>query len=541
MVARNGVVATSQWLAADAGLQMLKDGGTAADAAVAAAAMLAVVEPDSHGLGGDTFVLYYSREDRQLYGLNASGWAPRAWTPDYFAELGYDDETGMPNEGVNATTVPGAVDGWAKLLERFGNVGFQETFDPAVRVAEEGFGITERIHADWIDAADTVRGDDYAESTYLVDGEAPDLYSIFRIPDMANALRVLQEQGRDAFYEGDIADAIIRTVRRNGGVMTHADLSSFEAEWVDPISTSYRGYDVHQIPPNTQGFAALEMLNILEACPSELGLDLAELGPRSPQFWHLLLEAKKLAYNDLYAYNADPRFETVPLDRLLSKEYGAELCREIDPDRATEPRVHAEVDSGTIYLTAADRWGNMASFISSVYSAFGSGVAVPNYGFTLQNRGGLFSLERDHPNVVAPRKRPFQTIIPAFVMKDDEPVLSFGNMGGSMQPQGQVQELVNIIDLGMNVQAAGDAARFRHDQTSNIAEIESNLYELVGAELEDTGHDLKRTDGTPMGGYQAIMFVPDPNAPDDDGPDSPVAGVYRAGSDHRKDGGAVGW
>ncbi len=541
VVARNGVVATGQWIAADAGLQMLKNGGTAADAAVATAAMLAVVEPDSHGVGGDTFVLYYSSEQRQLYGLNASGWAPSAWTPEYFAELGYDDETGMPNEGVNSTTVPGAVDGWATLLARFGAMGFEETFEPAVRAAEQGFGITERIHADWVDAADTVRDDDYAASTYLVDGQAPALYSIFRNPDMARALRVLQAKGRDAFYEGEIADAIVRTVRRNGAAMTYEDLASFQAEWVDPISTNYHGYDVYQIPPNTQGFAALEMLNILEACQPELGIDLAELGPQSPQFWHLLLEAKKLAYSDLYTYNADPRFETVPLERLLSKQYAAELCQEIDPEHATEPRVRAEVDSGTIYLTAADRWGNMASFISSVYSPFGSGVAVPDYGFTLQNRGGLFSLERDHPNVVAPHKRPFQTIIPAFVMKDGVPVLSFGNMGGSMQPQGQVQELVNIIDLGMNVQAAGDAARFRHDQDSNVAEIESNLYELVGTELEEMGHELERTDGTPMGGYQAIMFEPDPDAQHEDEPDGPVAGVYRAGSDHRKDGGAVGW
>lgn len=538
VVARNGVVATSQWIAADAGLDILKQGGTAADAAVAAAAMLAVVEPDSHGLGGDTFVLYYSAEERRLHGLNASGWSPRSWTPEYFADLGYDDKTGMPVYGVNATTVPGAVDGWAQLLERFGAMDFRRTMAAAVRAAEDGFGLTERIQADWVAAADTVRKDEYAAATYLVDGEAPAPYSIFRNPDMGRALRLLQDEGRDAFYEGDIAEAIVRTINDNGGSAEAADLADFRSEWVEPLTTSYHGYDVYEIPPNAQGFATLEMLNILEACPTELGLDLAELGPRSPTYWHLLLEAKKLAYSDLYAYNADPRFARVPLDRLLSKKYAARLCRRIDPDRAAKPRVRGGTEAGTIYLTAADRWGNMASFISSVYEAFGSGVGVPDYGFTLQNRGALFSLERDHPNVVEPRKRPFHTIIPAFVMKDGEPVLSFGNMGGSMQPQAQAQELVDIIDLGMNPQAAGDAARFRHDQTTNVTEMESNLYELVGKRLNDMGHDVQSSTGDPMGGYQAIMFTPD-DVPTN--PDGPVAGVYRAGSDHRKDGGAVGW
>ncbi|WP_461143518.1 gamma-glutamyltransferase [Salinifilum aidingensis] len=544
LVARHGVVATSQWSAAQAGVQILRDGGTAADAAVAAAAMLAVVEPESHGLGGDTFVLYYSAEQQKLFGLNASGWAPSAWTPDYFARLGHDARTGMPTAGVNTVTVPGAVDGWHRLLGRFGQLSFRETLEPAARAAEEGFGITERIHSQWVDAVDRVRADPDASAAYLVDGRAPELYSIFRNPDMATALRTLQRRGRDAFYRGEIAEAMVDKIRRGGGRMSAADLAEFESEWVDPISVHYRGYEIHQMTPNTQGFATLEMLAILQACGSEHGFDPAALGSRSPDFWHFLIEAKKLAYSDLHAYTGDPRFVDVPLDRLLSKEHARELARRIDPHRAAEPVVRATPDGGTIYL-AADRWGNMVSFISSVYEHFGSGIGVPDYGFTLQNRGALFSLDGDHPNVVAPRKRPFHTIIPAFVTRDGAPVLAFGNMGGAMQPQGQVQELVNLFDLGMNVQAAGDAARFRHDQDENTVKLESNLADVVGGGLTDKGHHVESSSGEPMGGYQAVLFEPHPDEASSPrlgiADEQPVAGVYRAGSDHRKDGGAAGW
>jgi gamma-glutamyltranspeptidase / glutathione hydrolase len=526
VLARRGMVATSQALATQAGLRILQQGGNAADAAVAAAAELALVEPESTHLGADMFALYYSARDRRLYGLNASGWAPEAWTPEYFAAKGFDAETGMPTRGPDTVTVPGAVDGWDRLLDRFGRMSFRQVLEPAARDAEEGFPVSERVHSDWRDTVSKLRRDPDSAETFLVGGEAPELYSVFRNPDLARTLRTLQKRGRDAFYEGDIARAIVRKLESLGGSMTYDDLRDFRSEWVKPISTSYHGYDVFQMPPNTQGFAVLEMLNILEACVPRLGFDLSALGPRSPQFWHLLVEAKKLAFADLEAHNGDPRFTDVPLDRLLSKEYAASLCERIDPERASTPVVTTDVEGGTVYLATADRWGNMASFIYSIYNSFGSGITVPGHGFVLHDRAALFSLDPASPNIVAPRKRPFHTIIPGFVMKDGEPVLAFGSMGGSVQPQAQVTELVNLIDLGMNVQAAGDAARFRHDQGPNILRLESQLYDLVGPQLEAMGHVVRQTDGGLVGGYQAIHH--------DDG-------VYRAGSDLRKDGAAAGW
>jgi gamma-glutamyltranspeptidase/glutathione hydrolase len=525
VLARRGMVATSQALASQAGLRILQQGGNAADAAVATAAELALVEPESTHLGADMFALYYSARDRKLYGLNASGWAPEAWTREYFTGRGLEE---MPTRGPDTVSVPGAVDGWHRLLQRFGTMSFREVLEPAVRDAEQGFAITERVHSDWRDTVSKLRQDPDSAETFLVDGEAPELYSVFRNPDLARTLRTLQRRGRDAFYEGDIARAIVRKLRDLGGSMTYDDLRDFRSEWVKPISTNYHGYDVFQIPPNTQGFATLEILNILETCVPRLGFDLAALGPRSPQFWHLLVEAKKLAYVDLEAYNGDPRFTDVEreLERLLSKDYAASLCERIDPDRASTPTVTADIEGGTVYLAAADRWGNMVSFIYSIYNSFGSGITVPGHGFVLHDRAALFSLDPDSPNVVAPRKRPFHTIIPAFVMKDGEPVLAFGSMGGSVQPQAQVSELVNMIDLGMNVQAAGDAARFRHDQEPNVLRLESQLYDLVGEPLAAMGHVVRRTDGGLVGGYQAIHHED---------------GVYRAGSDLRKDGAAAGW
>jgi gamma-glutamyltranspeptidase/glutathione hydrolase len=528
VLARRGMVATSHPLAAQAGLRILQEGGNAADAAVATAAELALVEPESTHLGADMFALYYSARDRRLYGLNASGWAPEAWTREYFVDRGF--ETEMPTRGPDTVTVPGAIDGWDRLLDRFGTMRFKDVLEPAARDAEAGFAVSERVHSDWRDTVSKLRRDPDSADTFLVDGEAPALYSVFRNPDLARTLRSLQKRGRDAFYEGDIARAIVRKLESVGGSMTYDDLRDFRSEWVQPISTSYHGYDVFQMPPNAQGFATLEMLNILEACGPRLGIDLAALGPRSPQFWHLLVEAKKLAFADLDAYNADPRdrrFEPPPLDRLLSKAYAASLCERIDPERASTPTVTTDIEGGTVYLAVADRWGNMASFIYSIYNSFGSGITVPGHGFVLHDRAALFSLDPESPNVVAPRKRPFHTIIPAFVMKDGRPVLAFGSMGGSVQPQAQASELVNMIDLGMNVQAAGDAARFRHDQGPNILRLESNLYDVVGAQLAAMGHDVRSTDGSLVGGYQAIHVSPD--------------GVYRAGSDLRKDGAAVGW
>ncbi|MBO0891098.1 MAG: gamma-glutamyltransferase [Acidothermales bacterium] len=545
VLARHGVVATSQSIAAQAGLQMLQQGGSAADAAIATAAMLGVVEPESTGLGADMFSIYYSAADRKLYGINASGWSSSAWTLAYFNGRGYDESTGMPQSGVDTITVPGAVDGWSRLHKRFGNMTFADVLEPAARTAEQGFGVTERIHEQWQSSVSKLSKDPDSTKTFLVDGQAPALYGNFRNPDLAGALRLLQQRGRDAYYLGDIGEAIVAKIQQSGGQMSLADVRDFEAEWVDPISTNYRGFDVYELPPNCQGFAVLEMMNILEVCIPKLGYDLAELGPRSPRFWHFLVEAKKLAYADLNTYNGDPRFSEVPIERLTSKDYAATLTSKIDPDHASEPAVRVSNDSDTVYLTAADRWGNMVSFIYSIYSNFGSGLTVPGYGFPLQNRGALFSLDPASPNVVEPRKRPFHTIIPGFVMKDGAPVLAFGNMGGSEQPQAQATELVDMIDLGMNVQAAGDAARFSHDQASNRLDLESNLYELVGSQLTSMGHDAHSADGEPMGGYQAILFTPIPGAKAPPGRsiagDPPVNGVYRAGTDFRKDGEAVGW
>ena len=545
VLARHGVVTTSQSVAATAGVDILKRGGTAADAAVATAAMLGVVEPESTGLGGDMFAIYYSAKDNKLYGINASGWAPSSWTPQYFKQLGFDATTGMPQEGVNSTTVPGAVDGWWRLQKRFGNLSFSDVLDPAAVTAEQGFGITERIHSQWQATVEKLRKDADSTRVFLKDGEAPPLYSIFKNPEMARAFRELQKKGRDAYYKGDIARAVVDKINASGGSIRMSDLRDFKSEWVDPISTDYHGYDVFELPPNGQGFATLEILNILDVCAPKLGFDLKALGPRSPEFWHLLVEAKKLAYDDLNTYNADPRFVDVPVDRLISKEYAATLCDQIDPDHAREPSVRMSSKGGTIYLAAADRWGNMASFIYSNYSSFGSGVTVPGYGFPLQNRGGLFSLDTSHANIVAPRKRPFHTIIPAFVMKDGKPVMAFGNMGGAVQPQAQSTEIVNMVDLGMNVQAAGDAARYSHDQDSNELELESNLFDLVGPQLAAKGHKVISANGESMGGYQAIHFTPDPTAQPPRGKsvrgDPPVNGIYRAGTDFRKDGEPVGW
>jgi len=336
-------------------------------------------------------------------------------------------------------------------------------------------------------------------------------------------------------------------VQASGGVMARSDLAEFESEWVEPITTTYHGYDVYQLPPPGQGFAALEMLNILEVCAPKLGVSLATLGPSDPMYWHLLVEAKKLAYADLLAKNADPRFAPVPVQELLSKSYAASLCGRIDPGRASAPRVAGGSDGGTIYLTAADRWGNMVSLIHSVFSVYGSRATVAPYGFVLHNRGGGFSLDPRSPNVVAPRKRPFHTIIAGFVMKDREPFMTFGNMGGSVQPETHAQHIVNMIDHGMNVQMTTDAARFTHYQPDNLLSLEHNLFALVGGALKAKGHNVEAVGGAAVGGYQGILFTLDPTAspPTFDRrfatEDRPVNGVYRAGSDHRKDGQAAGW
>ena len=545
VIARHGIVATSDSLAAQAGLEILQAGGNAIDAAVATAAVLDVTSQNDTGLAGDLFALVWVAEEQKLYALNSAGPAPAAWTPEYFTEtLGVDR---VPYEGVNAATVPGAVSGYDALLSRFGTMGFRETFERAARIAEEGWGQGERRHRDLVSAAGMLRRDADSAATFLRDGEVPPLYAILRNPGLAKALRLLQQEGRAAFYEGAIADAIVAKVRAAGGAMTHDDLAAFRSEWVEPLSTNYHGYDVLQLPPPGQGFAALEMLNILEVCAPVHGVDLTTLGPSHPDTWHFLVEAKKLAYSDLQAYNADPDFADVPTDELLSKAYAARLCERIDMARAAEPSVRGGLDGGTIYLATADRWGNMVSLVHSIYGVYGSGVTIPPYGMVLHNRGYAFSLDPAHPNVVAPGKRPFHTIIPAFVTKDDEPIMAFGNMGGSVQPETHAQHIVNLVDHGMNVQMTTDAARFTHSQTRNVLSMEAPLADLVGAALEARGHDVRAVDGGRVGGYQGVLFTADPSL---DAPepgrrsieeDLPVNGIYRAGSDHRKDGQAVGW
>ena len=557
VLARNGIAATSQPLATATAERILMDGGNAIDAAVAAAATLGVVEPESTGLGGDMFAILWSARDKKLYGMEASGWAPKRWTPEYFRDtLGVEE---VPNSGINSAVVPGTVSGWDALLKRFGSMGFDKVLEPARAYAEEGFPVHERVAGDWQGAEEDLAQDPDSARTFLPGGKAPEMYSIFRNPDLARALRLIQRGGRDAFYKGPIARAIVQKSRAAGGVMRRRDLAEYpKARFMTPLSTNYHGYDVHQLPPPGQGFAALEMLNILEVCAPELGVSLADMGPRDPRYWHLMIEAKKLAYSDLHRYNADPAFEEVPTDRLLSKEHAASLCDEIDMTAARPADVLGNDQGSTVYFTVADRWGNMVSFVNSIFSGFGSKVTVPGFGFPLANRGAGFTLEDGHPNEVAPRKRPFITIIASFIAKDGKPLMAFGNMGGGTQPQAHVQHVVNMVDLGMNVQATTDVARFDHSQESDVTALDTYLYDLVGPQLQALGHTISRARGH-AGGYQGILFERDPNLPEPRVPrrkgcckgaleprhrqayEQPLNGIYRAGSDPRKDGHAAGW
>jgi gamma-glutamyltranspeptidase/glutathione hydrolase len=537
VLARNGMIASSQPLAAEAGLEILKRGGNAIDAAVAAAAVLNVVEPGSAGIGGDMFTIVWSAKDKQLLALNGSGRAPAGATLEHLRSVSKDGR--MPQHGIDSVTVPGAVDGWDMLLKRLGSMGFRELLAPAARIAEEGFGVSERIRNDWIYGAKILAQDRDSVRTYLVNGHLPDNYAVFRNPDLAHSLHVLQEQGRDAFYSGEIGQAIVAKSQALNGTMTLEDLRSTHASWEKPLSTNYHGFDVYEFPPNTQGFAVLEMLNILEVCAPQLGMNLAALGPRSAQYWHFLVEAKKLAYADLYAFNGDPGFTHVPVERLISKSYAKELCAKIDVHKATVPEPKGDPVGGTVYLATADRFGNMVSFIYSVYDTFGSGITVPGYGFVLNDRGGLFSLDPKSPNVIAPGKRPFHTLLPGFLMKDGQPLMAFGLMGGSQQAQGHAQVLIDMIDLGANPQAASDAARFTHAQADNTLYLESQLYAVVGADLKAFGHHVVSTNGEDMGGYQSIWLEAYRGERTDG--KGPIGGVYRGASDLRKDGAALGW
>jgi gamma-glutamyltranspeptidase/glutathione hydrolase len=545
VIARHGMVATSDPLAAEAGLEILRNGGNAIDAAVATGAVLDVTSQNDTGIGGDLFALVYVAKDKKLYALNSAGWAPKGWTPEFFTTT--LKATRVPNSGVNAATVPGAVAGYDALLSRFGTMTFKQTFERAARIAEEGWGIAERRHNDLRGAVKGLLADADSKQIFLDGDQAFPLYGVIKKPNLAKALRLIQAKGKDGFYKGEIAQAIVTKVKSGSGVMSLEDLSEFQPEWVEPISTSYHGFDVFELPPPGQGFAALEMLNILDVCVPKLGFNLTTLGPSDPMYWHLMVEAKKLAYSDLLAKNADPKFATVPVAELISKEHAASLCGRINPNVAGKPGTTGGTDGGTIYLTTADRWGNMVSLVHSVFSVYGSRATVGPYGFVLHNRGSAFSLDPRSPNLVAPRKRPFHSIIAGFVMKDGAPLMTFGNMGGSVQPETHAQHMVNMIDHGMNVQMTTDAARFTHNQNSNQLSLEAALFDLVGAALKAKGHDVRSVNGGAVGGYQGILFQRDARLPVPvfdaswAKEDRPVNGVYRGGSDHRKDGQAVGW
>ena len=545
VIARHGMVATSDPLAAEAGLEILRQGGNAIDAAVATGAVLDVTSQNDTGIGGDLFAIVYSAKDKKLYALNSGGWAPTGWTPQFFTDT--LKQTRVPNNGVNSATVPGAIAGYDALLSRFGTMKFKETFERAARIAEEGWGLAERRHHDLRGAANGLKNDPDSKAVFLDGEQAWPLYSVINNPGLAKALRLIQAHGKDGFYKGEIASAIVAKIKSGSGVMSLTDLAEFSPEWVEPVSTNYHGYDVFELPPPGQGFAALEMLNILEVCAPKLGFNLTSLGPSDPMYWHLMVEAKKLAYSDLLAKNADPKFSKVPVAQLISKEHAASLCKHIDPNVAGKPGIAGGTEGGTIYLTTADRWGNMVSLVHSVFSVYGSRATVPGYGFVLHNRGSAFSLDPKSPNLVAPRKRPFHSIIAGFVMKDGQPVMTFGNMGGSVQPETHAQHMVNLIDHGMNVQMTTDAARFTHNQNSNQLSLEAALFNLVGAALKGKGHDVRSVNGGAVGGYQGILFSRDPRLPPPvfdaswAREDRPVNGIYRGGSDHRKDGQAVGW
>jgi gamma-glutamyltranspeptidase / glutathione hydrolase len=562
VMARNGMVATSQPLAAQAGLEILKRGGNAIDAAVATAAVLTVTEPMNVGPAGDMFAVIYIAKEHKLYALNASGKAPSGATLARMNALGYSwnaanwgPGSGMPTGGILPVTVPGAVWGWDEVQHRFGTLTFKETLQPAIDYAEEGFPISERIAHDWhlpkaIPAVPSNPAnccatlDPDAVATWYPGGRKPEAGQIFKNPALAKTYRILQAQGRDGFYKGEIAQAIMNKSAALGGTMTLEDLASYAGQWVTPATTTYHGFQTSMLPPPAQTWAADEMLNILEACVPQWapGQTLATLGPASPKYWHLLVEAKKLAYADLYAHNADPDVVPVPVDRLLSKAHAQSLCGRVDPNRASGTAAGPLDGSGdTVVLSTADRWGNMVAWVNSLFEAFGSGVVVPGYGITLHDRGALFTLDPKSPNVIAPHKRPFNTLSAGFVMQDNRPLMTITVMGGDVQAQAIAQVLVNVLDLGANVEAGCAMARFRHAQVANTLTLESQLFALVGGQLEAMGHAVTSIDGSSVGGCQSIMFTPDDGGVSGGGTTGPIAGFYRAGSDFRKDGQAVGF
>src|SRR6056297_941834 len=529
VIAKNGMACTSQPLASQVAIDILKNGGNAIDAAIAANATLGLMEPTGNGIGGDLFAIVWDAETQKLYGLNASGRSPKSLKLEYFKENGYES---IPATGPLPVSVPGCVDGWFELHKKFGSKSMEEILQPAVDYAREGFPVSEVIAHYWQGNARYLEDFPGFKEIFMPGGKAPKKGEIFKNPYLANTLEKIAKGGRDVFYKGEIAREIARYMKEQGGFLSYEDLASHKSEWVEPISTNYRGYDVWELPPNGQGTAALQILNILE------GFDIASMGFGSTEYIHTFTEAKKLAFEDRAKYYSDMDFNNIPVKQLISKDYANERRKLINQNRAARDYPAGELEQGnTIYLTVADKDGNMVSLIQSNYRGMGSGMTPKGLGFILQDRGELFSLDKNHMNRYEPGKRPFHTIIPAFVTKDGKPFMSFGVMGGSMQPQGHAQIVVNMVDFGMNLQEAGDAPRIRHGGSSQptgekmndggTLHLESGIdYEVI-RELTKKGHRIIFDVGG-YGGYQAIMY-------------DEQNGVFYGASESRKDGQAAGY
>jgi len=529
VIARNGMVATSHPLATQAALDILKKGGNAIDAAIAADAVLGVVEPTGAGIGGDIFALIWSADKGKLYGLNGSGRSPRSLKLEYFQENTYEF---IPSYGPLPVSVPGCVDGWFEMHDMFGRLPMKDIIQPAIGYARDGFPVTEVI-AYYLDKGTAILKEyPNIKEVYMPGGKSPAKGEIFRNPLLANTLEKIVKGGRNEFYRGTIARNIDAFMKKQGGFLSYDDMSRHHSEWVEPVSTTYRGYEVWELPPNGQGIAALQMLNILE------GFDIAAMGFGSSEYMHVFTEAKKLAFEDRAKFYADPVFSATPVTQLISKKYAAERRKLIDPEKAAKIYDAGKIEAGnTIYLTVADKFGNMVSLIQSNYRGMGSGMCPTGLGFVLQDRGEMFSLAEGHNNVYAPGKRPFHTIIPAFITKNNKPWISFGVMGGDMQPQGHVQIVVNLIDFKMNLQEAGDAPRMHHIGSSEptgqqmtdggILLLESGFRVEVIQKLMSMGHVIQWDLGG-YGGYQAIMW-------------DARNKVWYGASESRKDGQAAGY
>ncbi|MCH2450215.1 MAG: gamma-glutamyltransferase [Gracilimonas sp.] len=538
VIAQRGMVATSQPLATQVGLEILRNGGNAIDAAIGANAAMGLMEPTGNGIGGDLFAIIWHAESQQLYALNASGRSPRGLSYNRLMEiLEEKGENSIPAYDLLSVSVPGAVDGWFEMHERFGSVDMSDILSEPIWYAENGFPVSEAISASWRRSVSFLKTQPGAfEETFTIDGEGPEKGEVFRNPDLGNTFRLLAEQGRDAFYRGEVARKIDTWMKENNGYLRYEDFDQHRSEWVEPQTVNYRGYDVYQVGGNVQGTAVLQILNILE------GFDLSETGFGTTETLHLMIEAKKLAFEDRAKHYADPAFHDVPYDELLSKEYAAERRKLIGERARRDLTTGVEVleDGDTIYLTTADEEGNMVSLIQSNFRGMGTGFVVPGTGFSFQNRGELFSLDPNHPNVYAPGKRPFHTIIPGFLMKDGKPIMAFGNMGGGYQPIGHVSILTNVIDFGMNIQQAGDAFRWEHSGSTQPTDalsdkltdtgqvsIESGVDFSVVQALRQMGHHVQIGDSF-FGRFQAIMRDHE-------------KGVYFGASESRVDGQAAGY